>query len=115
LVLSEEELRVRQEIDEDVNKMVEDKNIGVEHKDTFRMILALLRYGADKEKVKKVADFPSFEEQWANLDASGYFAKDGRIVLEHSRNKEEFAISIILMGAVARGFIKREVKRGKKG
>jgi ribosomal protein L6P/L9E len=107
VVLSEEELQVKKQIEEDIESMIRNKNIGVEDKNTYRMILALLTYGADKEKVKRIANFRGFEKHWTNLKAGGYFSEDGKIVLEGGSDEILF-LSILLMGAVARGFIVRE-------
>ena len=102
---------LKDEIEKDLNKLIEDKVIGENDRDVFRMILALLKLGPDKKKVKEIADFPDFELSWRRLEKNGYFGKGkdrGKILLDYDTGtKNSLIISLLMMALVAKGYAKR--------
>jgi len=99
---------LKDEIEKDLDKLIEDKVIDEQDRDVFRMILALLKLGPDKKKVKEIADF---ELSWRRLEKNGYFGKGkdrGKILLDYDTGtKNSLIISLLMMALVAKGYAKR--------
>lgn len=102
---------VRRQIEKDVGQMVKEKLIGKDDVDAMKMVMALFYFGADKEKVRKVAGCSKFDFYWNNLEKNHYFSEDGQIMLEGDEGDDFFfMLSVLLMLMTAKGYVKR-VKR----
>jgi len=93
------------ELEELLNKMVEDGAIREEDRDVMRVCLSVLRNGANYERVKEEADCEKFDEYWEILKKNGYFRWDGKIVIEPLTDNTP----IYLMALCAQGFVRRHL------
>ena len=94
----------------DLNQAVidlEKKNVyGPELNDVAKVCVACLYLGANKRKVKRLANCKNFEEYWSNLEKNHYFNEDQTINLEDL----DTDIPFVMMINCAKGFVEREVE-----
>jgi hypothetical protein len=96
-----------------LNELVEKNVVDEEDIEHLKLCLLLLHYGwKKKEYIRKQVKLSKeeFNEVWDNLKKSKYFYKDGKIWIEEIKDD----LPILLMLAVARGYVRRTVEKKKK-
>ncbi|MBC7091030.1 MAG: hypothetical protein H5T50_03860 [Nitrososphaeria archaeon] len=106
MVLTEEEIKEHNELVKDVKMLLQKGVIGKEDCDVAKMILALYRFGADYEKIKRLANFKDFDICWKNLEENGYF-ENGKFVIEETESDAQEVIVFLLTIGVAKGLLVR--------
>lgn len=95
------------DLDDEVTNLIKQRVINKEEFDVARVCLACLFLGADKTKVKKLANCSDFEAYWLRLKAAGYFNEDKTINIEDLTDN---SIPFVLMICCAKGHIIRQLE-----
>lgn len=92
------------DLDDEVNNLIAKRLFGGKERDVARVCLACLFLGANKRKVRKIADCKKFEEYWDNLEKTHYFSEDKTIDIEAL----DTDIPFVLMIKCAKGTLLRQ-------